>query len=367
MICWRRFWDLKERVTFNCTWGVSRTCIPILLHLDTTSTWIQCRSIFRICWNWKKQSLISISSVLVYLSFGAVTASGLGCQMIWSSNRLLSRQLNPQRVWQEAGVWKRSSGPTCADINESLQELTGARYSKQRDHKDSYEIFQYLNDYNPFMSEEGALHSIATGIAASDSCNSHEAMKVGEAILDKMEGQNSSDFVFRRMDQIEWMGLKQLIVDGKKLKVNPQLLFQRLLILANNSDYSMDDLLKYELSAQPTSLFDKHGLLHPANKPQLADALPSTPSNEGHQTSVQCPRWRFSFTDISLEKVWNIWLKGCSWTKGVLYWRHGANVKKGTLWQWTKIRNSPISCLKNSKPTVSKHCTPKVMLIFWLH
>ena len=91
--------------------------------------------------------------------------------------------------------------------------------------------------------------------------------------------KNAFYFVFRRKDQIERMGLKELIVDDKKLKVDHQLLFQRLLILTNNSDYSMDDLLKYKLSAQPTVLFDKHGLLHPANKPQLADALPSTPSD----------------------------------------------------------------------------------------
>ena len=189
----------------------------------------------------------------------------------------------------------------CADINESKQELTGATYStcdqhkdlfvarKERDHKDTYEIFQYLNDYNPFVSEEGGLHSVATGVTASASCNPHEARKVGEAILDKMEGQNAFDFVFRRKEQIERMGMKQLVVDGEKLKVDPQLLFQRLLILANNSDYSLDDLLKYELSAQPTALFDKHGLLRQANKPQLADALPSTSSNEGQQTRDSKP------------------------------------------------------------------------------
>jgi len=34
---------------------------------------------------------------------------------------------------------------------------------------------------NPFLSEEGALHSIATGVIASDSCNPHEARKVGDA------------------------------------------------------------------------------------------------------------------------------------------------------------------------------------------
>ena len=79
--------------------------------------------------------------------------------------------------------------------------------------------------------------------------------------------KNAFYFVLRRKDQIERMRLKQLVVDGKKLKVDHQLLFQRLLILADNSDYSMDDILKYELSAQPPALFDKHGLLRPANKP----------------------------------------------------------------------------------------------------
>ena len=44
----------------------------------------------------------------------------------------------------------------CADINESTQELTGARYSTSDQHKDIFvvweerddkdEIFQYLND-----------------------------------------------------------------------------------------------------------------------------------------------------------------------------------------------------------------------------
>ena len=82
------------------------------------------------------------------------------------------------------------------------------------------------------------------------------------------------------MDQIETMGLNQLVVNGNKVKVDPQLLFQRLLILSNNTDYIMDDLLKYELSSQPTAFFDKNGLLRKANKPQLADALAPTTSND---------------------------------------------------------------------------------------
>ena len=71
-----------------------------------------------------------------------------------------------------------------------------------------------------------------------------------------------------------------------KLKVDPQLLFQRLPIVANSSNYSMDDLLKYERSSQPTALFDNHGLLCHANKPQLTDVLSSSqPSDESKQSS----------------------------------------------------------------------------------
>ncbi|KAJ8049891.1 hypothetical protein HOLleu_02834 [Holothuria leucospilota] len=181
----------------------------------------------------------------------------------------------------------KTTGGATYSTSDQHKDLFLAR--KERDHKDTYEIFQYLNDYSPFVSEEGALRSVATGVTASASCNPHEARKVGEAILDKMMGQNAFDFVFRRKEQIERMGLKQVVVDGEKLKIDPQLLFQRLLILANNSDYSLDDLLKYELSAQPTALFDKHGLLLQANKPQLADALPSTSSNEVQQTRGSKP------------------------------------------------------------------------------
>jgi len=53
------------------------------------------------------------------------------------------------------------------------------------------------------LSEEGALHSIATGVIASDLCNPYEPRNVGDAILTKMDGQNAFDFVFRRKDQVE--------------------------------------------------------------------------------------------------------------------------------------------------------------------
>lgn len=90
-----------------------------------------------------------------------------------------------------------------------------------------------------------------------------------------MEGQNAFEFSFRKKDQIETLRQKTL-VNGEKVALDPQLLFQRLIIIANNSELTMEEIFKYELCNHPTSLFDKHGLLREATKSHLADALFST-------------------------------------------------------------------------------------------
>ena len=125
----------------------------------------------------------------------------------------------------------------------------------------------------------------ATEATANASCNQHEAEKVEQKILEKMEEQNAFEFVFRRKDQIEKIRVKELVMDAKKVTEDQQLLFQRLLILSNNIDHSIDDLLKYELSSIPFALFDKYGLIREANKPQLAEALPITPQNDTQPTN----------------------------------------------------------------------------------
>ncbi|KAL5022362.1 hypothetical protein ScPMuIL_001517 [Solemya velum] len=70
--------------------------------------------------------------------------------------------------------------------------------------------------------------------------------------------------------------------------IDPQLLFQRLLIVAKStSGCNVNDLFKYELSGLPTSLFDEHGLLRDPQKPQLADALAALVSTDHPQKSKE--------------------------------------------------------------------------------
>ena len=87
-------------------------------------------------------------------------------------------------------------------------------------------------------------------------------------IVQKLEGSNAFDFSFRKKDQVQSLGAKVTISD-EKIPIDSQLLFQRLLIIANNSDLGVEEVFAYELSSYPTALFDKWGRLREANKPQL--------------------------------------------------------------------------------------------------
>ena len=76
----------------------------------------------------------------------------------------------------------------------------------------------------------------------------------------------------------------------EETSVDPQLLFQPLLLFTSNSNLNLDELLKYELSIYSPALFDKQGLLNPPNKSQVSEAIakycPYTLSLSGAHVTV---------------------------------------------------------------------------------
>ena len=56
-----------------------------------------------------------------------------------------------------------------------------------------------------------------------------------------------------------------------QVQVDPQLLFQRLIIACDNSQ--IEELFQYEFCTYPTALFDSPFMLRQPQKPALADAL----------------------------------------------------------------------------------------------
>jgi len=56
------------------------------------------------------------------------------------------------------------------------------------------------------------------------------------------------------------------------VQIDPQLLFQRLLVVAANEFMDLQDLFKYELCSYPAALFETTFVPRQADKPVLADA-----------------------------------------------------------------------------------------------
>ena len=170
--------------------------------------------------------------------------------------------------------------PDYAQIRIEMEKLSSSeQHSKnnsmipsvaKRDYTDTATIFENLESHDPFEECEH-LFDISNGIASSNS-NAHMAEDIGKAIIASMEGEKVTKYVFKKKNQIKLMGAK-IVSDGEVVVVDPQLLFQRLLMIVNNSNLNIDDVFKYELSVYPPSLFTKYGLLNTAAKPKLADAI----------------------------------------------------------------------------------------------
>jgi len=184
---------------------------------------------------------------------------------------------------QQRLLWLLSM-PACAEVNQAMEGLTGVNYNtgeqnkdmtkaRQAHHwKDTLTVLSYLQEQNPF-SNDPSLRNIATGEHALSTVNVDTLTSVGAAILKSMDGLTPAEYTFKRKDQAVTLGMKSSVrIDGDQIQVDPQLLFQRLVIVAQKCD-ELELALKYELCSYPPALFDSSLLLSEAKKPALADAI----------------------------------------------------------------------------------------------
>lgn len=137
------------------------------------------------------------------------------------------------------------------------------------------EIIAYLSNRNPFCGNK-VLRSISTGIISDDNhVNVDKAEDVGESILKTMKGKLVQDHKFQKKYQAVTLATKTSVtIKGKSVQVDPQLLFQRLTLVAISGRFeNPKELFQYEMSSFPAALFDSSFLPRKANKPALADAI----------------------------------------------------------------------------------------------
>ncbi len=182
--------------------------------------------------------------------------------------------------------------PACADMNQSMQNLTGrsfhtsrqhtssgphkeaTRARMERDHSDLQKIVGFFTQRDPFRADL-SLQDIATGVVAKDGVNCEKAKEVGNAIIKKMAGKDVHEHSFRKKYQGKTLACKTsfYLKDGS-IQIDPQLLFQRLNVLATSGQYdNPGSFFESEMSSYPAALFDTSLLMRKADKPALADAL----------------------------------------------------------------------------------------------
>jgi len=187
-------------------------------------------------------------------------------------------------------VWLLSM-PACANITHSMQELTGVCCNTSEQHKDStqsrirrdtedtFKILNTLCDLDPF-GPDPSLRGLVSGLTAHASVN--VAKEVGHLILKSMVGKRLTSISFEKKKQAITLASKTALqIDDECVQVDPQLIFQRLsLIATNGSNEDPASLFKYELCTHPAAHFDHSSLPWEANKPALADALWKQVKNE---------------------------------------------------------------------------------------
>ena len=137
---------------------------------------------------------------------------------------------------QQRLTWLLSM-PACAEINKTMQELTGVSFNsgeqnkdmtkarQARDWIDTNTVLKYLHERNPFTSDN-SLRNISTGVHAHNTVNVDTARDVGDAILAGMEGKTAADYTFWRKYQAVTQDTKSAVkVDGVTVQIDPQLFF----------------------------------------------------------------------------------------------------------------------------------------------
>ena len=76
---------------------------------------------------------------------------------------------------------------------------------------------------------------------------------MGRNTVKNMEGQSVLSYSYKRKNKV------------KTLAFDPALLFHRFLVLSQSGDICVDDVLQYELSPYPPSLFEARYVLRKAD------------------------------------------------------------------------------------------------------
>lgn len=111
---------------------------------------------------------------------------------------------------------------------------------------------QILQSQNPLHRYDYLQHLI-TGETTHNGVNVDRSKEIGKSILKDMDGRHVKEYVFKK--KAVTMDSKSTVkLNNEVVHIDPQLLFQRLLIAATQKDM-LAEAFKYELCWYPPALF----------------------------------------------------------------------------------------------------------------
>lgn len=183
----------------------------------------------------------------------------------------------------QRALWTMSR-PMTSEYNIAMQEFTNLSYTTSEQHKDLtearmerdvadlQEISSKLALCSPFLPDS-SLRNIVTGVVAEEGVNVHEYDSIGCKIIHKMIGQPAFKFSFTRRDKAITLGHKSSITVAPDRTIDASLLFEHFMVVSQTGELSLEEVMCYEPSPFPPSLFEARNIFRKADKPQLAQAI----------------------------------------------------------------------------------------------
>ncbi|KAJ8896161.1 hypothetical protein PR048_001504 [Dryococelus australis] len=78
---------------------------------------------------------------------------------------------------------------------------------------------------------------------------------------------------YERIDKVKTLSSSYAVTIAPSKSISPGLLFQRFIVVSRTGQLYPEEVMRYELSAYLTSLFEDNHILRKAAKPQLAHAI----------------------------------------------------------------------------------------------
>ena len=186
-----------------------------------------------------------------------------------------TRNLWVGTLYEYGAIHKSMSKLTKHRFESSEQHCESGGSRSKRDTKDVKVLKEQLKQFNPFHLQDSKLQDIFTGISAdnSDVVNCDQAEQVGFEIQRSLDNIVVNQAASKRSKQVKIPAtlLPDIKVNGDTIHADPNVLFQRLIMLIDRAE-DLTDCFDYELTRKPTSLF-KDRLMKKPSKAQLGREL----------------------------------------------------------------------------------------------